>query len=45
MIDDIPTDEIPSPDSTPQVQYHIDALQQPSSKYTLNAYVNLEEED
>ena len=42
--DDTPTDEIPSPDST-QVQYHIDALQQPSSKYTLNAHVNLEEEE
>ena len=27
------------------MQYHIDALQQPSSKYTLNAYVNLEEEE
>ena len=42
--DDTPTDEIPSPDSTPQVQYHIDALQQPSSKYILNVYVSLEEE-
>ena len=43
--DDTPTDVIPSPDSTPQVQYHADALLQPSSKYTLNAYVNLEEEE
>ena len=41
--DDTPTNETPSPDSTP-VQYHIDAFQQPSSKYTLNVYVNLEEE-
>ena len=43
--DDTCTDEIPSPDSTPQLQHHVDALQQPSSKYTLNAYVNLEEEE
>ena len=43
--DDTPTDEIPSPSSIPQVQYHIDAFQQPSSKYTLNVYVNLEEEE
>ena len=42
--DHTPTDEIPPPDSTPQVQYHEDVLQQPSSKCTLNAYVNLEEE-
>ena len=42
--DDTPTNETPSPDSTP-VQYHIDAFQQPSSKYTLNAYVNLQEEE
>ena len=27
------------------MQYYIDALQQPSSKYTLNACVNLEEEE
>ena len=27
------------------MQYHVDALQQPSSKYTLNTYVNLEEEE
>ena len=26
------------------MQYHVDALQQPSSKYTFNVYVNLEEE-
>ena len=43
--DDTPTDEIPSPDSIPQVQYYIDASQQPSSKYTLNVYVHLEEEE
>ena len=43
--DDTPTNEIPSPDSTLPVQYHIDAFQQPPSKYTLNAYVNLEEEE
>ena len=43
--DDIPKDETPSPDNAPRVQYRIDALQQPSSKCTLNAYVNLEEED
>ena len=43
--DNTPMDDIPSPDSTPQVQYHVDALQQPPSKYTLNAYVNLEEEE
>ena len=30
--DDTPTDEIPSPNSMPQVQYHTDDLQQPSSK-------------
>ena len=43
--DDTPTGEIPYPDSTPQVQYHADALQQPSYKCTLNAYVTLEEEE
>ena len=43
--DDTPTDEIPSPNSTPQVQYHADALQQPSSKCILNTCVNLEEEE
>ena len=43
--DDTPADEIPSPDSTPPVQYHIDAFQPPSSKYTLNAHVTLEEEE
>ena len=42
--DDTPTDETPSPDSTP-VQYYVDAFQQPFSKYTLNAYVNLEQEE
>ena len=43
--DDTPTDEIPFPESATQVQYHVNTLQQPSSKYTLNAYVNLEEEE
>ena len=43
--DDTLTDEIPSPNSTPPVQYHIDTLQQPSSKYTLNAYATLEAEE
>ena len=32
-------------DSTPPVQYHIDAFQHPSSKYTLNTKINLEEEE
>ena len=40
---DSPTEEIPSPDSTPPVQHHIDAFQWPSS--TLNTYVTLEEEE
>ena len=39
------TDEIPSPNSTPPVQYHTDTLQQPSTRYTLHAYVTLEEEE
>ena len=43
--DDTLTDEIPSPNSTPPVQYHTDTLQLPSSKYTLNAYVTLEAEE
>ena len=43
--DDTPTGEIPSPNSTLPVQYHTDALQWPSSKYTLNAYVTLEAEE
>ena len=43
--DDTPADEIPSPDSTPPVQYHLDAFQQPSSKYILNMYIALEEEE
>ena len=42
--DDTPTDDIPSPDGRSQVQYCVDDLQQPSSKYTLNTYVNLEED-
>ena len=40
--DDTPRDETPSPDNTPQVQYHVEAFQQPSSLYTLNAYVSLD---
>ena len=43
--DDTPTDEILFPNSTSQVQYSIDALQHPSSKCTLNVYVNLKEEE
>ena len=43
--DDTPIDATSSPVSTSQVQYCIDALQQPSSRYTLNTYVNLEEEE
>ena len=43
--DDTPTDKIPLPDCTLPVQYHVDAFQWPSSKYTLNAYVTLEEEE
>ena len=43
--DDTPTDEIPSHESTQPVQHHIDAFQQPSSKYTLNMYVTLKEEE
>ena len=41
----MPTNEIPFPDSTPQLQYCIDALQQSSSQCTLNSYVNLDEEE
>ena len=43
--DDTPAGEIPSPDSIPPMQYHLDAFQQPSSKYTLNAYVTPKEEE
>ena len=43
--EDIPTDEIPLPASTASLQHHVDTLQHPSSKCTLNAYVNLEEEE
>ena len=42
--DDTPSDQIPSPNRTLPVQYHTDTLQQPSSKYTFNAYVTLEAE-
>ena len=42
---DTPAEEISSPNSTSPVQYHLDAFQQPSSKYTLNVYVTLEEEE
>ena len=45
MMMTLPTDEIPSPNSTLPVQYHTDTLQWPSSKYTLNAYVTLEAEE
>ena len=40
-----PTDEIPSPNSTPPVQYHTHAFQQSPSKCTLNMYVTLEAEE
>ena len=43
--DDAPTDEIPSPNGTLPVQYHMDTHQWPSSKYTLNVYVTLEAEE
>ena len=43
--DDTTTDKIPSPNSTPPVQYHTDAFQPPPSKCTLNAYVTLEAEE
>ena len=43
--DDTPADEILSPASSPQEQYHADALQQPSSKCAINTYVNLEVEE
>ena len=43
--EDTPTDEIPSPTSAVPLQNHVDTLQHPSSKYTLNTYVNLEEEE
>ena len=43
--EDTPTDEIPSSASTAPLQNHVDTLQHPSSKCTLNAYVNLEEEE
>ena len=43
--DDTSTDDIPSPNSTPPVQYCTDTLQQPSSKYILIMCVTLEEEE
>ena len=43
--DDTSTDVIPSPNSTPPVQYHTDAFQQPPSKCTLNVYATLEAEE
>ena len=43
--DDTPTDETPSPESTPQVQHYIDAFQWPPSKCTLHAYITLEAEE
>ena len=43
--EDTPTDETPLPASTAPLQNHVDTLQYPTSKCTLNAYVNLEEEE
>ena len=43
--DDTHADEIPPTDSTPPVQYHLDAFQQSSSKYILSTYITLEEEE
>ena len=43
--DDTPMDEIPSPNSTPPVQYHTDTFQQSPSKCTLHMYVTLEAEE
>ena len=43
--DDTEMDKIPSPNSTPPVQYHTGACQQPPSKCTLNMYVTLEAEE
>ena len=40
-----PIDEFPSPDSPQPMQYHTDTLWQPSSMYTLNMHVILEEEE
>ena len=41
----MPTDEILSLDSTPQSEYHVDALQQSYFQCALNTYVNLDEEE
>ena len=43
--DDTTPDDIPLHDNTSQVQHHMDTLQHPSSKPTLNAYVHLEEDE
>ena len=43
--EDTPTDEIPLPASTAPLQNHVYTLQHPSSKCTLNTYVNLDEEE
>ena len=43
--EDTPTEEIPLSASTASLQNHVDILQHPSSKCTLNAYVNLEDEE
>ena len=40
-----PTHEIPLPASTAPLQNHADTLQHPTYKCTLNAYVNLQEEE
>ena len=43
--EDTPTDEIPLPASTASLQNHIDTLQHPTSKCTLNRYDNPEEKE
>ena len=43
--DDTHSDETPSPDSTPPVQHQVDTFKWLSSKYTMNLYINLEEEE
>ena len=43
--EDTPRDKLPLPASTASLKNHVDTLQHPSSKCTLNAYVNLEDEE
>ena len=43
--EDTPTDEIPLHASTASLQNHVDTPQHPSSKCSLNRYVNLDEEE